>query len=303
MIRKTFWNAQFPALAVAGIGLGAIIILPWDASKRSGAMILEAQWNAGQFDAPLVAATVAAIGVLAANALFIMITRHRHANTLIMLMSGLAVTVSVVLLVLDLPTLDAARDFYAMGFVGTALAGVMAVVCSGWLWFLDQRDAARNFVVNDEDFAHTVFIRDDQNDPASTPARTPEAAPDLFDNAWGVSHSANGNGIASHGVARAAIRRGLALLVDIETGAEYFLYGQETSIGRNKYVNDVVVDDPMVSREHVLIHAIDGEFMLYDRASSVGTFVNGQKLDGPHCLSAGDLIAIGPFTFEFVPNQ
>ena len=55
--------------------------------------------------------------------------------------------------------------------------------------------------------------------------------------------------------------------------------------------NDVVIEDPHVSRRHcaIVIHASNG-IELHDGASKNGTFLNGARLSGPTPLSAGDEI-------------
>jgi pSer/pThr/pTyr-binding forkhead associated (FHA) protein len=55
--------------------------------------------------------------------------------------------------------------------------------------------------------------------------------------------------------------------------------------------NDVVLQDPYVSRRHcaILVHAGDG-CELHDIASKNGTFVNGRKISGPTPLNSGDEI-------------
>jgi hypothetical protein len=55
--------------------------------------------------------------------------------------------------------------------------------------------------------------------------------------------------------------------------------------------NDVVLDDPYVSRRHcaILVHAGEG-CELHDVASKNGTFLNGNRISGPTPLSSGDEI-------------
>jgi hypothetical protein len=55
--------------------------------------------------------------------------------------------------------------------------------------------------------------------------------------------------------------------------------------------NDVVLQDPYVSRRHcaILVHAGTG-CEVHDVASKNGTFVNGRKIQGPTLLSSGDEI-------------
>ncbi|HEV3260812.1 MAG TPA: FHA domain-containing protein [Gemmataceae bacterium] len=55
--------------------------------------------------------------------------------------------------------------------------------------------------------------------------------------------------------------------------------------------NDVVLQDPYVSRRHcaIVIHATDG-CELHDVASKNGTYLNGRRLAGPTPLISGDEI-------------
>jgi hypothetical protein len=62
------------------------------------------------------------------------------------------------------------------------------------------------------------------------------------------------------------------------------------TIGRSPD-NDVVLQDPYVSRRHcaILIHTSDG-CEVHDTASKNGTYVNGRRLSTPTRLTAGDEI-------------
>lgn len=58
-----------------------------------------------------------------------------------------------------------------------------------------------------------------------------------------------------------------------------------------------------VSRNHMLLDKIDGNFVVIDRGSRTGTIVDGKKLDGPHIISKDKIsITVGsaysPFSFE-----
>src|SRR4051794_2435434 len=66
---------------------------------------------------------------------------------------------------------------------------------------------------------------------------------------------------------------------------------------------DVVLTDPssQVSRRHARIVIRGTEAVLEDLVSTNGTFVNGQRLDGPYVLRAGDKVTLGGCTVEFVP--
>lgn len=65
------------------------------------------------------------------------------------------------------------------------------------------------------------------------------------------------------------------------------------SIGRNPN-NDVVIDDPLVSRHHLqIIQNENGAIMLEDSGSTNGTYVNGQRINGRVRLFAKDVVKIG----------
>ena len=79
------------------------------------------------------------------------------------------------------------------------------------------------------------------------------------------------------------------------------------SIGRD-YSNDIVINDVEVSRKHARLTVQNGGYILEDMGSTNGTFVNGQRLLGPHLLRPGEIIAFGEkisLTYEmlqFDPN-
>ena len=71
------------------------------------------------------------------------------------------------------------------------------------------------------------------------------------------------------------------------------------TIGRS-LKNDLVLNDPTVSRFHAEIHYKDSRFLLVDKNSSTGTFLNNQKVQiSP--LFAGDILQIShtPIMFMF----
>jgi hypothetical protein len=56
--------------------------------------------------------------------------------------------------------------------------------------------------------------------------------------------------------------------------------------------NDLVLNDPHVSRRHALIRLEEGRYVLYDLRSTAGTTVNGDPIRS-HGLRAGDVINFG----------
>ena len=70
------------------------------------------------------------------------------------------------------------------------------------------------------------------------------------------------------------------------------------TIGRS-LKNDLVLNDPTVSRFHAEIHYKDSRFLLVDKNSSTGTFLNNQKVQiSP--LFAGDILQISPTPIMFM---
>ena len=75
--------------------------------------------------------------------------------------------------------------------------------------------------------------------------------------------------------------------------------GQRTKIGRDLQ-NNIVVDDPLVSRFHAEMRARpDGRHELVDLGSRNGTFVNGRAVDRA-ILEELDLVSTGHHTFRLV---
>lgn len=74
------------------------------------------------------------------------------------------------------------------------------------------------------------------------------------------------------------------------SGREFRL-GQTTSIGRTGE-NDIVLDDPAVSRQHAKVKLEGKVFFIYDLGSTNTTKVNGQEI-GRHQLTDGDRVEIG----------
>lgn len=93
-----------------------------------------------------------------------------------------------------------------------------------------------------------------------------------------------------------------AWLVDGANNRQYILYRGDTKLGRQAD-NDVVFSDLTVSREQALIRAEGNTFTLYDRGSSAGTFVNGQRVRSPALLYHGDAIEMGEVKLTFVTSQ
>ncbi len=75
-------------------------------------------------------------------------------------------------------------------------------------------------------------------------------------------------------------------------GKVYPLDKNELFIGRD-LSNDIVINDPEISRRHARLFMQGNTFALEDLGSTNGTFVNGQRLMGPNVLRPGDVITFG----------
>ncbi len=85
------------------------------------------------------------------------------------------------------------------------------------------------------------------------------------------------------------------LLVKHPDGTEQRLVmrdGQEVTAGR-EISNDIVINDPGVSRVHSSFAATGSGLVLADRSSTNGTFVNGEKIIAMRDLTSQDIIDIG----------
>ena len=71
----------------------------------------------------------------------------------------------------------------------------------------------------------------------------------------------------------------------------------ETIIGRSRD-NDIVFDDPTVSRHHARILYLEHAFVLHDHGSSGGCMVNGARVVTTE-LAHGDLVRLGVLEFRF----
>ena len=74
-------------------------------------------------------------------------------------------------------------------------------------------------------------------------------------------------------------------------GREFALHDRAFTIGRS-YESDIVLDDDAASGQHARVIYENGPFILYDLASSNGTYINGHRVH--KCiLIDGDVVQIG----------
>jgi pSer/pThr/pTyr-binding forkhead associated (FHA) protein len=75
-------------------------------------------------------------------------------------------------------------------------------------------------------------------------------------------------------------------------GKVFELIQGEITIGRD-INNNIVINDAEISRKHARLISQAGSYMIEDLGSTNGTFVDGQRLMGPHLLRHGELIGMG----------
>ncbi|RME79177.1 MAG: FHA domain-containing protein [Chloroflexi bacterium] len=89
----------------------------------------------------------------------------------------------------------------------------------------------------------------------------------------------------------------LALMVEGRLRQTFPLRG-EVTLGREKD-NGIVVSDEKVSRYHAVLIPTAGTFILQDRGSTNGTYVNGVRIAQPTRLFNQDKITLGDTIFVF----
>lgn len=87
-------------------------------------------------------------------------------------------------------------------------------------------------------------------------------------------------------------------LVRPSRGQPIRLERQTVRIGRN-LSNEVIVNDPKVSRFHAQIRYENGQFVVYDVSSTNGIRVNGVRAQRPVPLRPNDTLGVGSHEFIF----
>lgn len=88
----------------------------------------------------------------------------------------------------------------------------------------------------------------------------------------------------------------IAYLVALDsslTKREYAIPEKGLTMGRNKDVGDILLQDKTISRRHARVLYQKNEFILVDLQSINGVFVNYDRITGEHILHDGDIISLG----------
>ena len=75
-------------------------------------------------------------------------------------------------------------------------------------------------------------------------------------------------------------------------GQVFELTKDEIAIGRD-ITNDIVINEAEVSRKHARLTLEGDRYKIEDLDSTNGTYINGQRLIGPHVLAVGEAIMFG----------
>ena len=89
----------------------------------------------------------------------------------------------------------------------------------------------------------------------------------------------------------------MAVTAGADKGRDYRL-SKLTNIGRDATGNDIILTDEAASAEHARIKLERKQWILYDLASTNGTYVNGRRVQ-KHALFDKDVIDIGETRFVF----
>lgn len=90
----------------------------------------------------------------------------------------------------------------------------------------------------------------------------------------------------------------LTLLLGRRTMQAYDFKQPLIVVGREEGA-DVLIDNPSVSRRHAEIRLGDNGWEVEDLGSSNGTFIGGQRTEGPQSIGLGDEIGFGKFSIIF----
>ncbi len=87
-------------------------------------------------------------------------------------------------------------------------------------------------------------------------------------------------------------RHVLMMTMGPTVGRVYFLSEPMHSIGRDTG-NDIMIQDPEISRNHVRLRRARNEYIVEDLGSTNGTYINGGLIDGSHTLEVDDVLRLG----------
>lgn len=93
----------------------------------------------------------------------------------------------------------------------------------------------------------------------------------------------------------------LCVLYGEPMGAIFLLRRGRTTIGHDSG-NLIVLGDDLISNKHAMITFEDGSYLIEDRNSKNGVFVNGERIMGREFLTDGSVVKLGSTIFRFEQN-
>ena len=79
--------------------------------------------------------------------------------------------------------------------------------------------------------------------------------------------------------------------------------GQSLTIGRYGQWDILLAWDSLVSRLHAKLESVGSDWTVVDNGSTNGSFLNGERLQGPHLLRHGDQLLVGRTIIVFLSSQ
>lgn len=67
--------------------------------------------------------------------------------------------------------------------------------------------------------------------------------------------------------------------------------------------NDLILDDPTVSRHHAVFRRAGSAVLVEDAGSTAGVYVDGRRIDGPVLLHPGDVVTLGRVALELQTGE
>ena len=87
------------------------------------------------------------------------------------------------------------------------------------------------------------------------------------------------------------------VLVNTDGAGAAYPLGSSLKIGKAPD-NDIVIDHPTVSRNHLVVRRQGDQFLVQDLGSTNGTFLNGNRLNAVRLVEKGDRLQIGDTVLE-----